>query len=179
MLALTIAAYAIGIVLLGCGGAILLSMQLARRSAAPFFPSSAETARAAFRAAALKPGEVMYDLGAGTGTAMIVAAKEFGADARGFEISLLPYLIARAKIILTGAHGRLSMKDLFKQDVADADVVFLYLAERVLPRIAEKLRHELKPGARIVSYAFALPGMEPAKTIPIMKGWDLYVYRAQ
>ena len=177
MLALTIAAYAIGIVLLGCGGAILLSMQIARKSAAPYFPSSAETVHLALRTAGLKPGETFYDLGAGTGQALVIADRQFGAHAIGSEISLLPYLIAKLRIFFMRSKARILFENLFTQDVRDADVVFCFLAERVLDRVADKLKRELKPGARVVSYAFTLPGMTPDATIPVHGAWNLYLYR--
>ena len=177
MLALTIAAYAVGIVLLGCGGAILISMQIARRSAAPYFPSSAETVRLALGAAGLRPGETFYDLGAGTGQTVVIADKEFGAHAVGSEISVLPWLIAKIRISLAGSKARILFEDLFTQDVRDADVVFCFLAERVLGRVAEKLKRELKPGARVASYAFTLPGMTPYRTVPVHGAWKLYLYR--
>lgn len=177
MLALTITAYAIGTVLLGCGGAILISMQIARKSAAPYFPSSSETVRIALRAAKLKPGETFYDLGAGTGQAVVIAQKEFGAHAVGSEISLLPYLVAKLRIFFTRSKARMIFENLFTQDIHDADVVFCFLAERVLGRVADKLKRELKPGARVASYAFTLPGMTPYDTIPVHGKWKLYLYR--
>ncbi len=177
MLALTIAAYAIGIVLLGCGGAILISMQIARKSAAPYFPSSAETVRLALRTAELKPKETFYDLGAGTGQALVIADKQFGAHAIGSEISLLPYLIAKLRIFFMRSKAHVTFENLFTQDVRDADVVFCFLAERVLGRVADKLKRELKPGARVVSYAFTLPGMTPDAAIPVHGAWNLYLYR--
>lgn len=177
MLALTITAYAIGIVLLGCGGAILLSMQIARKSAAPYFPSSAETVRLALRTAGLKSGEIFYDLGAGTGQAVVIADKEFGAHAVGSEISLLPYLVAKLRIFFSGSKATVIFKDLFTQDTREADVVFCFLADRVLGRVADKLKRELKPGARIVSYAFTFPGMTPEKVVAVHGAWKLYLYR--
>jgi cyclopropane fatty-acyl-phospholipid synthase-like methyltransferase len=178
MIALTIAAYAIGIVIIACGSAILISMQIARKSAAPYFPSTKRALRLAMQEAHLAPGETFYDLGAGTGASLVIASNEFGARAVGSEISILPYLIAKLRIVLTGArHASVRFEDLFAQDVHDADVVFCFLAERILPRIVEKLRRELRPGARIVSHAFALPGMTPTAIIaPREDAWKIYVY---
>jgi precorrin-6B methylase 2 len=179
MLALTITLYAIGIVILGCGSAILLSMQLARRSAAPYFPSAKSTIRLALREADLKPGEWFYDLGAGTGNSIIIAEKEFGAHAVGSEINMLPYCIAKLKIFFARSHVQMKFESLFTQDVSNADIVFIFLAERVLARVAEKLKKELKPGARIISYAFTLPGMTPEKVVPVHGAWKLYIYVVQ
>lgn len=177
MLALTITVYAIGIVLLGCGGAILISMHIARKSAAPFFPSAKSTLRLAMNAAALAPGEVFSDLGAGAGGSLVIADKEFGARAIGAEISLLPFLIAKLRIFLARSRATIEFTDLFSMDVRDADVVFCFLAERVMEQVKGKLQRELRSGARIVSYAFAFPGMKPERIIPVHGAWNLYLYR--
>jgi len=177
MIIVIVLLYAAGIVLLGCGSAILISMQLARKSAAPFFPSARSTLALAMRAAELKPGETFYDLGAGTGTSLLVAEQEFGARAVGSEINLLPYCVAKVRLFLRRSRAAMRFQNLFTQDVRGADVVFCFLAERVLARVAEKLRRELKPGARIVSYAFTLPGMAPEKIVPVHGAWKLYLYR--
>ncbi len=125
--------------MLGCGSAILMSMELARKSAAPFFPSTKAVMRRAMKEAYLKPGELFYDLGAGTGTSLIIADKEFGARAIGFEINILPYLIAKIKIFLFRSHAKLFFRSLFNEDLREADVVFCFL----LPRTMIKLESQL------------------------------------
>lgn len=178
MIIATLIAYTVGIVILGCGAAILISMQIARKSAAPFFPSTKRALRLALKEADLTSGEIFYDLGAGTGTSLVIANKEFGARAIGSEISILPYLIAKLRIFFSRARGAsVRFEDLFTQDIHDADVVFCFLAERVLPRITKKLQRELRPGTRIISNAFAFPDMKPTRIItPKRNGWKLYLY---
>jgi SAM-dependent methyltransferase len=177
MLAIKITLYAIGIVLLGCGSAILMSMELARRSAAPFFPSTKTVMRRAMKEADLKPGELFYDLGAGTGTSLIIADKEFGAHAIGFEINILPYLIAKIKIFLFRSHAKIIFRSLFKQDLKEADVIFCFLLPRTMEKLESKLKAELKPGARLIAYTFPLPNTKPEKIIPIREGWNIFVYK--
>ncbi len=178
MLAIKIILYTIGIVLLGCGSAILLSMELARRSAAPFFPSPKSIMRRAMQAADLKPGEVFYDLGAGTGASLVIADKEFGATATGCEINLLPYLIARLKIFFSRSHrATMKFESLFSQDISDADVVFCFLTERTMAKLEPKFLKELKKGTRIACYTFPLPTMKPEQVIPVGGKWTILLYR--
>lgn len=177
MLAIKITLYAIGIVLLGCGSAILMSMELARRSAAPFFPSTKAVMRRAMKEADLKPGEVFYDLGAGTGTSLIIADKEFGARAVGFEINILPYLIAKIKIFIFRSHAKMFFRSLFNENFRTVDVVFCFLLPRTMEKLEPKLKSELKPGARLIAYTFPLPNMKPEKVFPIHKGWNIFVYQ--
>lgn len=177
MLAIKITLYAIGIVLLGCGSAILMSMELARRSAAPFFPSSKNVMRRAMKEADLKSGELFYDLGAGTGTSLIIADKEFGARAVGFEINILPYCIAKIKIFFRRSTAKIFFRSLFNENLRNADVVFCFLLPRTMEKLYPKFKAELKPGARLVAYTFPPPAMTPAKTIVIDGDWKLFVYK--
>jgi SAM-dependent methyltransferase len=179
IIAIKITLYAIGIVLLGCGSAILMSMELARRSAAPFFPSSKNVMRRAMKEANLKPGEIFYDLGAGTGTSLIIADKEFGAYAVGFEINILPYLIAKIKIFFRRSHAKIFFRSLLTEDFRDADVVFCFLLPRTMEKLESKFEAELKPGARLIVYTFPLPNTKPDKTIPIHAGWNIFVYKIE
>jgi len=164
--------------LLVLGVALAWNLHRARRSAAPFFPTPQRAIRTALAAAELKPGETFYDLGAGTGRALVIAEKEFGARAAGFEISWLFYAIANLNLMLRGAKARVQFKSLWDADLREANVIFFFLVERVLPKMAEKLRRELKPGTRIVVYAFPLPGMQPKQTIPIYGQWNVFIYSA-
>jgi hypothetical protein len=45
--------------------------------------------------------------------------------------------------------------------VSDADVVFFYLTSAQTTRLQEKLKQELKPGARVVSIAADFPDWQP------------------
>src|SRR5258708_21507151 len=100
-------ALALLITLIIAGIASLISMQIARKSAAPFFPTPAGAVRDALRAANLRAGETFYDLGAGTGKALLIAEREFGAKAVGFEISILFYLIAKINLFVHRSHAKI------------------------------------------------------------------------
>ena len=52
----------------------------------PWIPTREKRIRKALQLAKLQPGETLYDLGAGDGRVLIMAAKEFGAQAVGIEI---------------------------------------------------------------------------------------------
>jgi hypothetical protein len=167
------------VVILFFGGtvAIFLSMYIARKSAAPFFPSPKKIMRRAMQEMSLANDEVFYDLGAGTGTSIIVADKEFGAIATGSEINLLPYLIAKLKIFFLRSRAKMKFENLFAQNISDADVIFCFLTERTMKRLEPKFSKELKPGTRIACYTFPLPTMKPEKIIPIHGNWKIFIYK--
>jgi len=158
-------------------GAAFLSLFFARRMGAPFFPTPSAAISGALREANLHTGESFYDLGAGTGKALIIAEKEFGARATGFEISTLVYLIAQANLFLHRSRAAIVKKNFFDADLKNADVVFCFLAIRTMQKMEDKIKAELKPGARIIVYAFPLPAMTPTKTIVVHGQWKMFLYR--
>lgn len=141
---------------------------------APWLPMPVSSARRMLRLAAVRPGETVYDLGSGDGRVLIVAAREFGAEAVGVEIEPVRALISRATLRLFGVgdRARVICGNLFKLDLRRADVVILYLLPGTHARLVPKLRRELGPGARVVTLAFPLPGWEPA-----IRHGDICVYR--
>ena len=54
--------------------------------------------------------------------------------------------------------------DIFKIDFSDADVVALYLLPELNARLLPQFR-KLKPGARIVSFEFDMPGARPERVV--------------
>ena len=59
-------------------------------------------------------------------------------------------------------------------DLADADVVAVYLIPHRMGQLESKLRLELRPGARVISNGFVIPNWEPEIS---RSGVHLYVVR--
>jgi len=53
--------------------------------------------------------------------------------------------------------------NLYEFPLSEADVVTLYLLTSVNEKLKPKLEKELKPGARVVSHDFEIPGWIPTK----------------
>jgi len=115
--------------------------------------------------AELKPGEVFYDLGAGDGRTVIMAAQEFGARAVGIELREDLAKKALQTVYQLGLQDRVTIlhSNLFDVDISPADVVFLYLTTSANEKVKPKLEAELKPGARVVSHDYEIVGWKPAK----------------
>jgi len=64
-------------------------------------------------------------------------------------------------------------RDFKKVKLSDATVVYFYLVPSVIKRILPKLKKELKPGTRIVSYRYEVP--LPVKSIDKKNGLFLYI----
>ena len=117
------------------------------------------------RLAELKPGEVLFDLGAGDGRTVIMAAKSYGA--RGVGVELREDLAKKA--MSTIQENQLADRvtivngDIFGVNLTSADVVFLYLTTSANEKIRPKLEQELKKGVRVVSHDYEIIGWRPQK----------------
>jgi hypothetical protein len=58
-------------------------------------------------------------------------------------------------------------QDFFRADLAPASVVTLYLTREVNMRLAPRLRSELRPGTRVVSFNFDMGDWEPRAMIRV------------
>lgn len=110
----------------------------------------------------LQPNETLYDLGCGHGQVLVIAAKEFGANAVGIEAGPVQCVISWVNCLRSGIRSqvRIEAGDFFKSDLSQADVVFAYLTSEFGERLEKKLRDELKAGARVVTVAFEMPTWE-------------------
>jgi predicted RNA methylase len=117
--------------------------------------------------AELKAGEVFFDLGAGDGRTVIMAAKDFGARAVGVELREDLVKKALGTIYEQNLQDRITIVngDMFNVDLTSADVIFLYLTTSANEKIKPKLETELKRGVRIVSHDYEVVGWKPAKVV--------------
>jgi SAM-dependent methyltransferase len=155
----------------------VLTFSYACLLAAPWVPMYARDVKRGIGLAEIKAGERFYDLGAGDGRTLLAAAA-LGAQAEGFEISLLPYLIAKFKIIFSKVKNKpkIYFRDLWKINLGQADVIFVFLLPRIMQKMKEKMEKELKPGARIICYTWPMPGWTAAKVSEAEGGSKVYLY---
>jgi predicted RNA methylase len=115
--------------------------------------------------AELKPGEVFFDLGAGDGRTVIMAAKDFGARAVGVELREDLVKKALSNIYDSGLQDRVTIVngDMFGVDLSSADVIFLYLTTSANEKVKPKLEVELKSGVRVISHDYEIVGWKPVK----------------
>jgi SAM-dependent methyltransferase len=133
-------------------------------SGQPWVPANEDRIHRALELAALKPGEVLFDLGSGDGRVLVAAAQDFGARAVGVELSPLLFALAWVKIQAQGLQHKISLHcgSFYQADIHDANVVYLYLTRENANRLRSKLELEMKPGARVVSVISDLEGWTPA-----------------
>jgi predicted RNA methylase len=123
----------------------------------------------------LRPGEVFFDLGAGDGRTVVMAAKDFGARAVGVELREDLAKKASATIYERNLQDRITIVngDMFKVDLTSADVIFLYLTTSANEKIKGKLESELKRDVRIVSHDYEVVGWKPSKIVNFCENMTL------
>ncbi|MBL8050067.1 MAG: class I SAM-dependent methyltransferase, partial [Anaerolineales bacterium] len=115
--------------------------------------------RKALKLANLQPNETLYDLGSGHGQVLMIAAKEFGANAVGVEVGPVQCFISWVNCLRSGVRSKVRIEagNFFKVNLEEADVIFAYLTSEFGERLQEKMQRELKTGARVVTVAFEIP----------------------
>jgi predicted RNA methylase len=132
---------------------------------APFVPSPAPVVEYMLKLSDLKSGEVLFDMGAGDGRTVIMAAKAFGARGVGIELREDLAKKAMGSIHENGLDDRVTIvnDDMFNVNLTAADVVYLYLTTSANEKIKPKLERDLKKGARVVSHDYEVVGWHPEK----------------
>ncbi len=128
----------------------------------PYVGSQPAKVAVMLKLADLMSGETVVDLGSGDGRLLLAAAR-LGCRAVGYEINLFLVWFTRLQALAGRLRGRVDVRwsDFWRADLSEADVVFVYGFSDLMEKIRNKLRNELKPGARVVSLRYELPGWTP------------------
>ena len=123
-----------------------------------------ERIRKALKLANLRPDETLYDLGAGDGRVLLLAAREFGAKAVGIEVGPIQcaWIWLRATASGFGSQIRVEWENFYRADLHEADVVFVYATSTEVRKLAPHLEGQMKQGARLISISADFPEWEPS-----------------
>jgi tRNA A58 N-methylase Trm61 len=132
---------------------------------APFVPSPMIVVERMLRIADLQPSEIVFDMGAGDGRTVIMAAKSFGARGVGIELREDLAKKALASINENNLNDRVTIvnSDMFLVNLSNADVVFLYLTTSANDKLRPKLETDLKKGTRVISHDYEIIGWRAEK----------------
>lgn len=136
---------------------------------APWVPTPMDRVQRMLELAKIQPGDRVYDLGCGDGRMVQLAAKKYGADAVGLELSPLIYALARIRNFFLKSEATILLRDFRAINYSNARVLVFYLLPEILKIMRPKFEKELKPGTRIISYAFQIEGWTPLYTEPKIK----------
>ena len=129
----------------------------------PPVPTRPERIRKALKLAHLQPGEVLYDLGAGDGRVLFIAAREFGAKAVGLEIGPIQCALIWLRIVAGGLGNKIEVRweNFYQADLKEVDLIFVYATSKELAKLAPHLETQMKKGARLVSISADFHEWEP------------------
>jgi SAM-dependent methyltransferase len=130
----------------------------------PPVPTRPERIQRALKLANLLPDETLYDLGAGDGRVLFIAARDFRANAVGLEIGPIQCALIWLRATASGLGNRIQVKwkNFYKADLQDADVVYIYATSKEITKLAPHLETHMKRGSRLVSISADFQEWEPS-----------------
>lgn len=127
-----------------------------------YFPTSPRGVREIIYLADVCAGQKIVDIGSGDGRVLIATAK-LGAVAVGYEIN--PWLVWRSRraIMQAGVANRVTVhwESFWRANLSEFDTVIVYGIPYIMHRLKKKLERELRPGTKVLSNAFDIPGWTP------------------
>ena len=145
---------------------VLLSLVVAWMSLAPWVPTRAKDLVRIQKIIALQPGQIFLEMGCGNGrVCKYIAEHNPRAKVLGIELALIFYLLTKIRIWITGPENlEIKFGNALKYDISNVDVIYVFgLIETINAPIKKKVLAEMKPGAKLVSYNFAMKKW-PGKT---------------
>ena len=139
----------------------------------PWWRTNKKTAQKACNLGSLSSKDIVYELGSGDGEFILTAAREFNVrKAVGIEIEHSRFFISKIKKLMTRVNNaEFIRRDFKKVKLNEATVIYFYLVPAVIKRIMPKLKKELRPGTRIISYHYTVP-------LKLLKqDGELYLYK--
>jgi hypothetical protein len=147
------------------------------RNFAPFIASNRKALKLAVENLNINNDGTVYELGCGRADFLRMVRKRFPhARLIGIENLWMPRVIAGTLSFLSNSRVEIIKKDIFDADLRRADAIYCYLNVETMKRLKEKFQKDCRPGTKIYSYAFSLPGVIADSEIQITKQTKLRTY---
>jgi SAM-dependent methyltransferase len=144
-----------------------------RRPDVIFVPTPQDVVERMLELARVTRDDVVADLGCGDGRIVVTAAKKYGCQAVGWDLDRECVRLSLANVKKEGVENlvRVEHGDVLAVDLSGISVVTLYLGPVMNAKLLPQLER-LKPGARIVSHAFDMPGVTPDRVVSVTSAED-------
>ncbi|HRN70598.1 MAG TPA: class I SAM-dependent methyltransferase [Candidatus Woesebacteria bacterium] len=146
---------------------------------APYVPTQNKEVQTILKEANIQKSMTFLELGCGDGRVTREAVKQY--QVKGIGIDINPELVIRARILakrdnLSGIEFH--RKNITDTDVSKADVIYIFLFPALIERIKEKLLHQTKQEALIISHGFKIPFLS-SMLVKELKGTKFTTYYYQ
>jgi SAM-dependent methyltransferase len=159
---------ALGLLIFGL--ALILANGLVLLRGAPYLPSLKPHIKTALNLLELKPGQIVYDLGCGDGRFLKAAASR-GYKAIGYELN--PFMFAYCWLTTRRRQNiELHFGDFWQADISKADAVYVFLLDKYMKQLDDKLKSSGKKGLKLASHTFKIPGKKS-----IAQNYGVYLYK--
>ena len=91
----------------------------------------------------------------------------------GYELNPILVWISRFRLHDYGLRSTVYRRNLLEADLSRATVVMIFGMEWIMPLVADKIKKECRPGTRVVSFAFSLPGLTQRELVGIAKYYQM------
>lgn len=161
----------------------VISAAMAGVSAAPWVPTKPSQRKRLLEKLPLSDSKTIIDLGCGDGSMLFAVSRLHpNAPCIGYDISLLPLCIGWIRKVLS--HRRyhnvhLRFGNLFHADLANADVIFIFLMAKAYPRLVAMLENVCKDSCRVVIEAWPLENITPTEVLNEENMLKVYIYEGK
>ena len=150
-------------------------------SGVPFLPTRKKWVARALTSAKVGKGDVLVDLGSGSGTVLKLALKQGVKRAIGYEINPALALWTKIRLLPYGKRAEVYTKNFLNVDLpADTTVIYLFGVEKAMPKLTEYIASQAsKLGVKelkVVCFGCDLVGYSPAAAMGT-DGSSCYVFK--
>lgn len=129
---------------------------LLRARGVPFVPLKKRQIQAINKHIKLNQNDSLVDLGSGDGKVLRMFEKQGIKTAHGYEVNLWAVILAKISNVFSRSKSKVYFKNFNQVDLSHYNIVFCYLLDFSLKRLRGKFDQELKPGTKVISYAFEI-----------------------
>ena len=155
---------------------LVASMAYASWRGAPWVPTKTRDVVRMAKLANLQSADRFVELGCGTGNVSRYLASHSSAKIFGVELSLVQWFAARVLARDLSNSPTFILADAFHHDLSSYNVVYLFLMPDTYKKISPKLKAELKPGSRVISYVWPIADWTATTVDHIEGSPDLFLY---
>jgi len=140
---------------------IVLPFAIVLLYGAPYLPTRKAQAIQALDLLDLREGDVFVDLGSGDGAVLIEAASR-GMICYGYELNPYVWFVSKLRTLKFGKQIHIYCRNFWNVPLPkDTKGVFVFLLDKYMARLDQKLGSELKKGGTLASYTFQISGKKP------------------